>query len=191
MIGRASRYYVAGPLMTEPKDAARTRTFTWTDPRKLAEQIALRGGMDFLHAMKRGELPGPPFAVALGMIPEIIEDGRVVFSMDAEEWMCNPAAVVHGGMAATLLDTVLTLAIVTTLARGKSALTVDMNIHYVRPLLPTAERITAEGKVVHVGKTLGTAEGRVLNASGKLVAHGTATLSILDLTLPNTDGGTR
>jgi len=94
--------------------------------------------------------------------------------------MCNPAVVVHGGMAATLLDTVLTLAVVSKLPRGKTAQTVQMNVNYVRPLLPTGEKAVAEGVALHLGKTIGTAEGRVHDARGKLIAHGTATLAILD-----------
>jgi len=100
--------------------------------------------------------------------------------MTAREWMCNPAGVVHGGMTAVLLDTVLTLAVVSKLPGGKSAQTIDMNVHYVRPILPTGEKIVAVGTAVHIGSTIGTAEGRVHNAAGKLIAHGTATLAILD-----------
>ena len=131
--------------------------------------------------MKSGELPPPPIIEALSFEPEELEDGRIVFSMRAEEWMCNPASVVHGGMAATLLDTVLTLAVVSKLPKGKTAQTVQMNVHYVRPLLPTGEKVTGEGVAVHVGSTIGTAEGRVYDARGKLVAHGTATMAILDI----------
>jgi uncharacterized protein (TIGR00369 family) len=163
------------------KEIARQRSFTWTDPQELAKKLFSIGGLEWLKKMKEGDVPGAPFASALGMLPEAVEEGRVVFSMAAEEWMCNPAGVVHGGMAATLLDTVLTLAVVSLIPHGKSAQTIDMNVHYVRPVLPTGERIVAEGKAVHVGTTIGTAEGRIHNAAGKLIAHGTATLAILDV----------
>jgi uncharacterized protein (TIGR00369 family) len=162
------------------KQIARERTFTWTNPLELAKRLFGVEGTAWLHAMKAGELPPPPLVSALGMDIESVGDGSVAFSMNAEEWMCNPAGVIHGGMTATLLDTVLTLAVMTKIPAGSSAQTIDMNIHYVRPVLPTGEKIVAEGKAVHVGSTIGTAEGRVHNAAGKLIAHGTATLAIID-----------
>ena len=163
------------------KEIVREHTFTWTDPQELAKKLFGIEGIEWLQMMKEGDVPPPPFAAALGLQPEEVGDGVIAFSMRAQEWMCNPAGVLHGGMAATILDTVLTLAIVTKIPHGKSAQTIDMNIHYVRPILPTGEKIVAEGKAVHVGATIGTAEGRIHNAAGKLVAHGTATLAILDV----------
>jgi uncharacterized protein (TIGR00369 family) len=162
------------------KEIVRERTFAWTDPRELALKLFGIKGLEWLEMMKAGALPPAPFAAALGLEPEEVGEGRVAFSMHAEEWMCNPAGVVHGGMVATLLDTVLTLAIVSKIPDGFSAQTIDMNVHYVRPILPTGEKILAEASAVHVGTTIGTAEGRVHNAGGKLIAHGTATLAILD-----------
>lgn len=162
------------------KQIARERTFTWTNPLDLAKELFRAEGIAWLRSMKAGELPPPPVVSALGMEVESVEDGSVAFSMHAEEWMCNPAGVVHGGMTATLLDTVLTLAVMTKIPAGSSAQTIDMNVHYVRPVLPTGEKIVAEGKAVHVGATIGTAEARVHNAAGKLIAHGTATLAIID-----------
>jgi uncharacterized protein (TIGR00369 family) len=162
------------------KEIVRERTFTWTNPLELAKALFGNEGIAWLRALKAGEIPPPPIISALGMNIESVEDGSITFSMHAEEWMCNPAGVVHGGMAATLLDTVLTLAVMTKIPAGSSAQTIDMNVHYVRPILPTGEKIVAEGKAVHVGSTIGTAEARVHNAAGKLVAHGTATLAIID-----------
>jgi uncharacterized protein (TIGR00369 family) len=160
--------------------STRERTFRWTDPMELAKKAYGHDGLAFLRRMKSGELPAPPIIDALGFAPEELDDGRIVYSMRAEEWMSNPAVVVHGGMAATLLDTVLTLAVVSKLPKGKTAQTVQMNVNYVRPLLPTGEKVLGEGIAVHVGSTIGTAEGRVVDARGKLIAHGTATLAILD-----------
>ena len=160
--------------------ATRERTFRWTDPKTLALRAFEQPGLGWLEQLKAGALPPPPIIDAMGFRLEEVEHGRVVFSMRAEEWMCNPAVVVHGGMAATLLDTVLTLAVVSKLPRGKTAQTVQMNVNYVRPLLPTGEKAVAEGVALHLGKTIGTAEGRVHDARGKLIAHGTATLAILD-----------
>ena len=88
------------------KEIARERTFTWTNPIELAKQLFSAEGISWLRAMKARELPPPPMFSALGIDVESVEQGTVAFSMRAEEWMCNPAGVVHGGMTATLLDTV-------------------------------------------------------------------------------------
>lgn len=158
----------------------RERTFGWTDPRELSRLAFDQVGIEWLRSMKAGNLPPPPIVEALAFEPEEVEDGRIVFSMRAEEWMCNPASVVHGGMAAALLDTVLTLAVVSKLPKGKTAQTVQMNVHYVRPLFPTREKVMGEGVALHVGATIGTAEGRVYDGRGKIVAHGSATMAILE-----------
>ena len=163
------------------KAIERERTFRWTDQRELARHAMEGDGLAWLQRMKNGELPPPPVASALGMEIDAVEHGRAVFSMRAEEWTCNPTGVVHGGMAATLLDTVLTLAVLSKLPHGKMCQTVQLNVNFVRPIFPTGERIVAEATDVHVGTTIGTAEGRVVNARGKLVAHGTATLAILNI----------
>ena len=161
-------------------DVTRERTFRWTDPRELSRRAFGQEGLEWLRKFKSGELPPPPIIEALSFEPEELEEGRIVFSMRAEEWMCNPASVVHGGMAATLLDTVLTLAVVTKLSKGKIAQTIQMNVNYVRPLFPTGEKVMGEGFAVYVGTTIGTAEGRVYDARGKMIAHGSATLAILE-----------
>lgn len=158
----------------------RERTFTWSDPHELSGLAFDRAGIEWLRDLKAGAFPRPPIVEALGFEPEELDDGRIVFSMRAQEWMCNPASVVHGGMAATLLDTVLTLAVVSKLPKGKTAQTVQMNVHYVRPLLPSGEKVMGEGVAVHVGATIGTAEGRVYDACGNAIAHGSATMAILE-----------
>jgi uncharacterized protein (TIGR00369 family) len=135
-----------------------------------------------MNAMANGELPPAPFATTLGMRPERAEAGHVTFSMDLHEWMANPAGVVHGGMAATILDSVMTLAVMTHLPRGKFCTTTDLNVHFVRPLFPNGERAVADGHAVHIGLSLGTAEGRLVDARGKIIAHGTGSFAILDAT---------
>ncbi|HEY1975029.1 MAG TPA: PaaI family thioesterase [Candidatus Baltobacteraceae bacterium] len=157
----------------------RERTFGWTDPRELAQSALGEEGLHWLRRMKDGDIPPPPAAQLLGMEIEEIDRGRVAFSMRAEEWMCTPQAVVHGGMAATLLDTVLALAVASKLPKGKTCQTVQLNVNFLRPLLPTGEKVVAEATAIHVGTTIGTSEGRIVDARGKTIAHATATLAIL------------
>ena len=130
--------------------------------------------------MVNGEIPAAPFAQTLEIYPQDVEEGRVVFGMDVREWMSNPAGIIHGGAAATILDSVLTLAVMTKLPSDRICTTIDLMVHYVRPLFPPGGKITAEGIAVHVGTTIGTAEGRVHDERGRLIAHGSATLSIIE-----------
>jgi uncharacterized protein (TIGR00369 family) len=158
----------------------RKRTHEWHDPRDVAAEVLARPHLDWINAMAAGEIPAAPFAQTLGMRPEHAARGHVRFSMETHEWMANPAGVVHGGMAATILDSVLTLAVATHLPHGKFCTTIDLNVHFVRPLFPTGERVVADGHAVHVGSTLGTAEARLVDARGRIIAHATGSFAIID-----------
>lgn len=162
------------------KEIVRERSFTWDPPTATAKAIFGRDPVVWLHEMQEGAIPQPPAAHLMGFEIVHAEPGRVAFSMRAEEWMSNPTGVIHGGLTSTLLDTVLTLAVQTKLPPERYCTTLDLNVHFVRPILPGGQLVTGEGVAVHVGNTIGTAEGRAYDASGKLVAHATATLAILD-----------
>ena len=161
-------------------DRVRERTFTWDPPMATASAIFNRYHLTWLREMKEGIVPPPPAARLLGFRIESVDDGRVVFSMRAEEWMSNPALVLHGGLMSALLDTVLTLSVMTKLPDDRYASTLDLHVHFVRPVTPNGEVVRAEGLAVHVGTTVATAEARAYGASGKLVAHATATLALLN-----------
>jgi uncharacterized protein (TIGR00369 family) len=160
---------------------ARERTLKWDPPGDTARAIVGREPLTWMREMMEGRIPPPPAARLMDFGIESVEAGKIVFSMHTHEWMSNPAGVVHGGMAATLLDTVMTLAVNSKLAPEKMCTTIDLQVRFLRPLFPTGEKVVGEGVAVHVGATLGTAEGRVFDANGKLVAHGTAALAIIDV----------
>lgn len=164
-------------------DTLRNYTFTWTDPRELQRAMAGRAHLEWMRDIITGAAPAPPLASAFGFVFEEAEPGRVTFSVPAHEWTANPAGVVHGGFTSTLLDTVLTLAVQAKLPGDRMATTVDLHVHMVRPAQPNGQKLTAEAAAVHVGTTLATAEGRVTDAAGKLIAHGTGTFAII--ALPN------
>jgi uncharacterized protein (TIGR00369 family) len=163
-------------------ETMRERAFSWDAPADVLQGIIGREHLAWMQDMRDGKIPGAPVARMLAMYPEIVEGGRVTFAMNAEEWMANPVGVIHGGMTATLLDTVMTLAVMTKLPRERVCTTLDLSLHYVRPLFPTGEKIVAEGIVVHTGATVGTAEGKLYDERRRLIAHGTATLAIIDAT---------
>ena len=158
----------------------RERIFRWDSPMETMRAIMGRDPMTWMREMMEGKIPAPPASRLMDFGMESVEPGRVVFSMRTHEYMTNPAGVIHGGMLATLLDTVMTLCVLTKVPAEKMCTTTDLHVRFVRPLFPTGEKITGEGVAVHVGSTLGTAEGRAFDAKGRLIAHGTASLAIID-----------
>jgi uncharacterized protein (TIGR00369 family) len=106
------------------------------------------------------------------------ETGRVVVSAEPKAAHLNPAGTVHGGFAATLLDSCMGLAVQTTLEKGVSATTLELKISFVRPITPQTGAIRAEGTVINRGRRIGIAEGRVTDSRGRLLVHGTTTCLI-------------
>jgi uncharacterized protein (TIGR00369 family) len=144
-------------------------------------------GLEFLRAIASGELPGAPIADLLGFAPVEAEEGRVVFAAVPEQRHYNPIGTVHGGLAATLLDSAMGCAVHSTLAAGVGYTTLELKINFVRPITSETGRILCEGSVVHRGGRVATAEGRVFaEADGALLAHGTTTCLIFS---PNGNGG--
>ncbi|HYZ01480.1 MAG TPA: PaaI family thioesterase, partial [Candidatus Binatia bacterium] len=98
--------------MSEPDGAARReRTVTWIDPLPAAEKALRMSGLDYLRALQRGDLPPAPIAVTMGMTMEEVEEARVVFAAEPGEQHYNPIGTVHGGLLATLLDSVMACAV--------------------------------------------------------------------------------
>lgn len=134
--------------------------------------------MAMLEAIKSGAAPGPGIADLLGFTLTRVEPGHVECALETRDDMTNPMGTVHGGIAATLLDTVMGCAVQTTLDDGDAFTTTDLHVHYVRSVMPGTE-LRAIGTVVHRGRRLATAEGRLLDERGKLVAHATTGCMIL------------
>ena len=136
-------------------------------------------GLEFLRAIAAGELPGAPIADLLGFAPVEAEEGRVVFAAVPEQRHYNPIGSVHGGLAATLLDSAMGCAVHSTLPAGVGYTTLELKVNFVRPITSETGRILCEGTLVHRGGRVATAEGRVFaEADGALLAHGTTTCLI-------------
>jgi uncharacterized protein (TIGR00369 family) len=160
--------------------AERTRSFSWQDPMTLAAQAGELTGLVLLERVGRGELPPPPIAALLGMEFIEVKLERVVFALEPAEWMFNPIGSVHGGVAATLLDTALGCAVHTRLPAGTGYATTDLHIRYLRTMNARTGRVIATGTVVHAGSRQSTAEGRLeVEATGKLIATATSGCIIL------------
>jgi uncharacterized protein (TIGR00369 family) len=137
-------------------------------------------GLDFFRKMIAGELPPPPLVALLGLRLVEAEPGRVVFSGVASEQFYNGMGVAHGGFAATLLDSALGCAINTMMPAGRSFTTVELKINYTRPLRREVGELRCQANVVHVGSRIATSEGRIVDAAGKIYAHGTTTCILVE-----------
>jgi uncharacterized protein (TIGR00369 family) len=137
-------------------------------------------GLDLMQGMLRGELPYPPIGVTLDFLLVQAERGMVAFQGTPGAGHLNPLGSVHGGWFATLLDSALGCAVQTTLSAGQGYTTTDLNIKLVRALSPQVPRVRAVAQVVHVGRQLATAEGRLIGPDGKLYAHGSTSCLIFD-----------
>jgi len=159
----------------------RERVVRWEDPRTTLEALADRGlsGLDFLRALRDGELPPPPFGQLLGFTIDEVDPGRVVFSVVPGEHLLNPNAVLHGGVAASMIDTVTGCAVTSQLPTGSTCATLQLAVNFVRSLDAASPAVRCEGRVLHLGRRSAVAEGRMTLPDGRLVAHGTATLQIL------------
>jgi uncharacterized protein (TIGR00369 family) len=135
-------------------------------------------GLEFVQGLVNGTLPLNTIAETLGYDVTEAVSGRVVVSAEPNGTHLNPAGTVHGGFAATLLDSCMGLAIQSTLETGVGQTTLEFKISLVRPIVPETGLIKAEGIVLSRGRRVGTAEGRITDGRGRLLAHGTTTCLI-------------
>jgi uncharacterized protein (TIGR00369 family) len=151
------------------------------DPTISAEEALNMSGLEFFERWFRPEIPPPPAIVVLfGMEWVELEPSRAVLALEPVEWMFNPLGTIHGGISATLLDTAMSCAVHTTLPAGTGYATTDLHTRFIRALNTETGRVIATGTVAHPGRRHATAEGRVeVEASGKLIATGTAACTIL------------
>jgi uncharacterized protein (TIGR00369 family) len=168
---------------------ARERVIRWEDPVAVLEQSKDLAPIERLRGIKSGAVPPPPIAVTMGF--EIVDatEGRAVFAVRPDEYHYNPIGTVHGGLAATLLDSAMGCAVETTLGAGAGYTTLELKVNYVRPMSRDTGRAVCEATVVHRGGTIATAEGRlVAEETGKLLAHGTTTCLVLTANGNGRDG---
>ena len=159
--------------------AQRSRTFEWEDPSVFLESLRAHSGLEFLQKFERGELPPPPINAMMNFSLAEVSAGRVVFVIEPAEYHYSPLGLVHGGVAATLLDTAMGCAIHSMLPRGSGYTTLEIKVNYVRALTAATGPVRSEGTVIHMGSRTATAEGRIVDQGGKLYAHATTTCLVL------------
>jgi uncharacterized protein (TIGR00369 family) len=141
----------------------------------LADARRMLGGLEFFGKMITGELPLPPLAALLGIRIVEIALGRAVFEADPLPAFYNGLGSIHGGFAATLLDTALGSAVNSTMGPGRAYATVDLKVTLTRPLRREVGPVRCIATTIQVGSRLATAEARIIDAHDKIYAHGTAT----------------
>lgn len=142
------------------------------------ETLLQHDGLSFVRGLIDGTFPAPPITQTLGFTLIEAEHGRAVFSGTPQMRHYNPIGTVHGGFAMTLLDSALACAVHSTLSKGETYTTLEIKVNLVRPLTNDTGPVRAEGRIIHRGRTLGTSEGDIKDASGKLYAHASTTCMI-------------
>jgi len=145
-----------------------------------ADRQKSMSGLEFVQGLVDGSLPLNMIAQTLGYDVVEVERGRVVVAIQPSKSHLNPYGTVHGGLTATLLDSCMGLAVQSTLDKGLAQTTVEFKVSLMRPITPETGLIRAEGIVLNCGRRLGTAEGRLMDGKGRLLAHSTTTCLIFE-----------
>jgi len=145
------------------------------------ETFASMSGLELLQGMIAGRFPGPPIMQLIGFRLAEVDNGRAVFEGTPSLAHYNPLGTVHGGYAATLLDSCMGCAVHTTLPKGVGYTTLEFKVNLVRALTADTGPVRAEGKIVNGGRRVATAEGRLTDAQGRLLAHATTTCLVFEL----------
>jgi len=157
----------------------RYRVITWHDPAELMQAAHELSGLELLHRIAGQQLPPPPVADLVGFAPTFVSPGLVVFAFEPREEHYNALGTVHGGIVTTILDTAMSCAVHSELERGVAYATVELKTSFVRPVTLGAGSLRAEGRVVHQGGRIATAEAKLLDEAGTLYATSSSTSMIL------------
>jgi uncharacterized protein (TIGR00369 family) len=139
-------------------------------------------GMEYFTKMASGEIARTPMGELLDFRLVEVDEGRVVFTAQATAAHHNTTGYAHGGFTAALLDSALGCAINTLAQDGKVYTTLELKINYIRPITTDVGPLRCEARALHVGRRVGMAEGRVVDSTGKLYAHGTTTCIAIERT---------
>lgn len=158
----------------------RSRAYSWEDPFAFLEQAAGLSGLEMMQRIVDGELPQPPIGATLGFRLVEVGRGHAVFEGTPSEFHYNPIGTVHAGLAATLLDSAMGCALVTTLPPATRWTTLELKANFTRALTVETGTVRCTGSIVHPGRRVATTEARLEDTEGRLLAHGTSTILMLD-----------
>jgi uncharacterized protein (TIGR00369 family) len=165
--------------MPHSSASSRTRRYGWAEPRAGAARLATMSGRDYLTAIMKGEIAPAPMMETMNFRLAEVDDGRVVFVCEPGEYHYNPIGSVHGGLAATLIDSATGCAVHTRLPAGTSYTTVNFSVDLIRGIGDAVGPLRCEGRVVRAGARIAVADAEVKSADGTLYARGTATCLIM------------
>lgn len=153
----------------------RKLTISWEDPTESARDVQSISGLEYLTSIKDGIISPPPIAKLVGYKLVDVHKGVTVYTFDPKEYHYNPFFSVHGGMISTILDTTMTAAVLSALDKGVGCSTAEIKVNFVRPITVETGVLKCMGQLVHIGKRLATAEGKLEDEKGTLYAHGIST----------------
>jgi uncharacterized protein (TIGR00369 family) len=146
-----------------------------------AKTAASLSGLELLTEMAAGRLPGPPIMETLDFRLVEVEQGRAVFEGTPAFKHYNPLGTVHGGYSATLLDSCMGCAVHSTLPKGQTYTTLEFKVSLIRAMTADTGPVRAEGRIISAGRRIATAEGRLTDGKGRLLAHATTTCLVMDI----------
>ena len=158
---------------------ARERTVSWGDPESCLPWLQNKSGLEFVQALADGTLPNPPMFELVGLRVVDAREGEVTAECETGEHLYNAASAVHGGVMATLIDTTTVLAVRSCLPHGSRMTSVELKLNFLRSLSKDSGKIVAVGTVIHRGRRICVAEGKVYTQDRKLAAVGSASLALL------------
>ncbi len=168
--------------MSSSITAERERAIEWEDPAALAALRRARTGLEFFTQSARGELPVVPMYKTLGFRIELVEPGAAVFAGEPGEYLENSYGVLHGGYAATLIDSACGVGLQTKLPLGRGTATIRLEIDFLRPATATMGTLRCRGRLVQLGRSIGRSDAEFQSADGKILARGRGTFSVFDVT---------
>jgi uncharacterized protein (TIGR00369 family) len=163
---------------TSASSPPRAHTLTWEDPRTLLSAVRTLSGLECLRRVIAGELPAPPMAQLMNIRLVEAAPGHAVFEGVPEEYHYNPLGTVHGGMAATLLDSAMGCCVHTCLEAGDRYTTLEIKVSYLKAITLETGPVRAISTLIHIGRTTALAEARVVDKDDIVHAHGTSTCLI-------------
>ncbi|HBA52874.1 PaaI family thioesterase [Syntrophorhabdus aromaticivorans] len=166
-------------MSTKERNASeRTRTVTWADPALCMEEAGRMSGLDYMRALKDGEVTPPPICNLIDFKATRVEPGLTVFEITPAEYHYNPFGAVHGGIASLILDSAMACAVHSMLPKGVGYTSLEVKVNFIRPITVEAGPLICEGRAIHVGKRTATAEAKLTDKEGKVYAHGLTTCMI-------------
>jgi uncharacterized protein (TIGR00369 family) len=163
---------------TAESPPARRRVIEWPDPAPALGVLRRTNGLEYLRGVVAGSLPPPPIARLMNLRLVEVERGRAVFETAPEEYHYNPLGIVHGGVAATILDSAMGCSLHSCLEPEDRYTTIEIKVNYLKAMTTATGPIRGVGTIVHLGRTTALAEGRLVGGDDTLYAHATSTLLI-------------